>query len=509
MTIQFRFRTCIYIVTTVVVLSAITVLCHLTGIAAAFDHFYSINYFDLLLGQIANTLIVLSLTSVLSSNFGQAYWVDIKESKLITPFWGCFVGITVYLLTALIFSLVSYALGVYAGLVVSAVVATILLIVLTFKMISIYFGKEELKKQLRVEYRHMLVLNNAPYVSDYLRRLKSFLEEVDRMEFLGKGRYIRKIKKEIQTIETGLDTNDERTVSFTHKKHIENHFNCMEKVKSFDSKIVEYTQNAINSNDSEIVRENIDLLVGCENYKTFLSLLEELFDWDEEYTCRILREVDKQNGARVIGEKISFFKKYALNKLITQSGKLDAIQYFLRIYDTSNLGMSELQSETKHIRERCIELVKLRTENNKTISEANIEEIRKAAAIDRKYRREYEQLKNELLDILQNASTKDFRMYYFPIREACAAYDEGKYEVVNKYVTVMIDNYRQETAFITAMSGINEIDSPMEFSFSYVTDDEKIMINQLIEKDKSNHYISEKDKALLSKMDSVTIKNNS
>ena len=49
----------------------------------------------------------------------------------------------------------------------------------------------------------------------------------------------------------------------------------------------------------------------------------------------------------------------------------------------------------------------------------------------------------------------------------------------------------------------------MDFSFSYVTDDEIIMINQLIEKNKSNHYISEKDKALLSKMDSVTIKNNS
>ena len=88
-------------------------------------------------------------------------------------------------------------MGCDAGVVVSAVFSTGLLIILTFKMISIYFGKEELKKQLLVEYKHMLILKNSSYVSDYHRRLEKYLEEVEGKEFLGKSRYVKKIKKEI------------------------------------------------------------------------------------------------------------------------------------------------------------------------------------------------------------------------------------------------------------------------------------------------------------------------
>lgn len=37
----------------------------------------------------------------------------------------------------------------------------------------------------------------------------------------------------------------------------------------------------------------------------------------------------------------------------------------------------------------------------------------------------------------------------------------------------------------------------MEFTFYYVTDEERVIIEHLIEKDKNNSVISEKDKALL------------
>ena len=151
MNMQFRARTCIYVITSLIILTITTAICSLCGIDKFFGSFVDISYFDLLTGQIANTLIVLSLTSVLSSDFGQAYWIDIKDTKLITPFWWCFIGITVYLLTAMVFSITVYAMGCDAGVVVSAVFSTGLLIILTFKMISIYFGKEELKKQLLVE----------------------------------------------------------------------------------------------------------------------------------------------------------------------------------------------------------------------------------------------------------------------------------------------------------------------------------------------------------------------
>ena len=172
MEIHLKSRTVKYVSVTIAFLLVASFLLYLFNIDKAIESLREINYFDLLLGQIANTLIVLSLTSVLSSNFGQAYWVDIKETKLIKPFWTCFTGITVYLLTALLYSILMYAIGRYAGVLLSAVFSTVLLVILSFQMISIYFGKEGIKKQLREEYEQLLRLTNYPYVSDYLYKIR-------------------------------------------------------------------------------------------------------------------------------------------------------------------------------------------------------------------------------------------------------------------------------------------------------------------------------------------------
>ena len=75
---------------------------------------------------------------------------------------------------------------------------------------------------LLVEYKHMLILKNSSYVSDYHRRLEKYLEEVEGKEFLGKSRYVKKIKKEIMEIGNGLNSREESTVDEIHKKHIEN-----------------------------------------------------------------------------------------------------------------------------------------------------------------------------------------------------------------------------------------------------------------------------------------------
>ncbi len=510
MNMQFRARTCIYVITSLIILTITTAICSLCGIDKFFCSFVDISYFDLLTGQIANTLIVLSLTSVLSSDFGQAYWIDIKDTKLITPFWWCFIGITVYLLTAMVFSITVYAMGCDAGVVVSAVFSTGLLIILTFKMISIYFGKEELKKQLLVEYKHMLILRNSSYVSDYHRRLEKYLEEVEGKEFLGKSRYVKKIKKEIMEIGNGLNSREESTVDEIHKKHIENHCKCIEDLKDIDLKIVEYTLNAIDNNDTGVVRENIELLVECENYDTFFNLIEELFEWDEKYTCKTLLELSKKNMAWVIKDKMCFFKQYALQKLIAQSGKLDAVQNLLSIYDTTNLGMVKLAPKIQEITDKCLLLKSEEARMEQELS--NADDLVKAMRSQREHRKELKEkdkkLCDELVAILNHAGTKDLRSFYVPVREAYEAYEEKRFEIVNKYITVIITNYKQDINFIKVSSGITSVDAEIKFTFSYVTDEEIFFINQLIEKDKLNLVISEKDKAILSQMSSVTIDNN-
>lgn len=74
----------------------------------------------------------------------------------------------------------------------------------------------------------------------------------------------------------------------------------------------------------------------------------------EKYTCKTLLELSKKNMAWVIKDKMCFFKQYALQKLIAQSGKLDAVQNLLSIYDTTNLGMVKLAPKSQEITDKCL-----------------------------------------------------------------------------------------------------------------------------------------------------------
>ena len=214
--------------------------------------------------------------------------------------------------------------------------------------------------------------------------------------------------------------------------------------------------------------------------------------------------------AWVIKDKMCFFKQYALQKLIAQSGKLDAVQNLLSIYDTTNLGMVKLAPKIQEITDKCLLLKSEEARMEQELS--NADDLVKAMRSQREHRKELKEkdkkLCDELVAILNHAGTKDLRSFYVPVREAYEAYEEKRFEIVNKYITVIITNYKQDINFIKVSSGITSVDAEIKFTFSYVTDEEIFFINQLIEKDKLNLVISEKDKTILSQMSSVTIDNN-
>ena len=241
-----------------------------------------------------------------------------------------------------------------------------------------------------------------------------------------------------------------------------------------------------------------------------LNVNEELFEWDEKYTCKTLFNLSRKNMAWVIKDKMSFFKQYALQKLIAQGGKLDAVQNLLLIYDTTNLGMAKLAPKLKEISDKSLLLKneKVRLDRELNNSEDFREVMRSQREIKKQLRQKDEELRNELVSVLEKAGPKDFRMFYIPIREAYVAYEEKNYEMVNKYITVILTNYNQDIQFIKLSSGITDVDAEIRFTFSYVTDEEIFLIDQLIEKDKTNLIIPEKDKAILSHMDKVTIDND-
>lgn len=485
MKLKLQFRTVIYIATSIITITLISAILKKCDAEIVLNNLLDINYFDLLLGQIANTLIVLSLTSVLSSDFGKAYWVDIKNTKLVYPFWGCFIGITVYLLTSMIYSILCFIVNFKIGLVVSAIFSTILLVILTFKMISVYFGKDEIKKQLKYKYKKLIILNQSYYISDYVRKLEEFVSELEQSKFNNKNHFVKVIKREIDEIQKELNAGDETIVDEVHKKHIEKHVHSIKELKDLDIKIVEYTKNAINNNNSETVYENIELLVDCENYEPFINLLEELFDWDEKYACHMLYKLNEKNKFFVIEDSMNFFKKYALDKLISNSGKLYAIQSLLRVYDATNLGMKEIDKDINKIKTQCAMLQERQIEIERKISgeEDFRQAIKQYKTENKKIENEYDKLGNELKQLMGSATAKELRSFYVPIKEVEIAYMEQKYDIVNKYLTVILTNFKQDNFYIKENCGITNIESTVMFTYSYLTDEELEIIQRILEKD--------------------------
>ena len=172
--------------------------------------------------------------------------------------------------------------------------------------------------------------------------------------------------------------------------------------------------------------------------------------------------------------------------------------------------MVKLAPKIQEITDRCLLLKSEEARMEQELS--NADDLVKAMRSQREHRKELKEkdkkLCDELVAILNHAGTKDLRSFYVPVREAYEAYEEKRFEIVNKYITVIITNYKQDINFIKVSSGITSVDAEIKFTFSYVTDEEIFFINQLIEKDKLNLVISEKDKAILSQMSSVTIDNN-
>lgn len=507
MEIHLKSRIVKYVSVTVAFLLVTTFLIYLFNMDKAIESLSEINYFDLLLGQIANTLIVLSLTSVLSSNFGQAYWVDIKETKLIKPFWTCFTGITVYLLTALFYSILMYAMGRYAGVLLSAVFSTVLLMILSFQMISIYFGKEGIKQQLREEYEQLLRLTNYPYVSDYLYKIKKLEKELRECASPEKEELVRALQTEIRELEQKLNSGDEKLVDEAHKEYIERSADAHENLKSIDIKLEEYTKNAIKNNDSDVIIENIELLVSAENDITLFRLMEDLFSWDERYCCKVLRQVNERGTNFIINREMDFFKQFALQKLIEGSGKLSAIQFLLSIYDQSNLGMKNIREDLKRIDSERRKLRDKELELNKVmLSHEDIGEgYRQVKQENKQLEEEKKALEKEILALLSSCTTKDLRSYYLPLEECYRAYEEGKYEIANKYITVILECFRLDLDSIRFDTGIMDIHSDKAIIFSYFTKEELWIVERLIEKDKLKSVLSEKDKKALLSMKEIKL----
>ena len=103
--------------------------------------------------QLSLTFITISVMSVLSDKSMVVYWENIAEARLIRPVFGSFAAYTAYSITATVGSGISVILHNHLGFLVFFVANILILIMLTWAMVDVYFGREDKKRRLEQELR--------------------------------------------------------------------------------------------------------------------------------------------------------------------------------------------------------------------------------------------------------------------------------------------------------------------------------------------------------------------
>ena len=116
------------------------------------EHGLNFSIPDILMTQISITFIITSLLSVLSSNSIVVFWEDVMARQLIYPKYTNFISLSGYLFASLISSFISLTLF-KEYIVISFILSVIVAGYLSAKTIGIYYGKDEIKKQLKNELK--------------------------------------------------------------------------------------------------------------------------------------------------------------------------------------------------------------------------------------------------------------------------------------------------------------------------------------------------------------------
>ena len=109
---------------------------------------------DIFLSQLSMSFLVTSLLSVLGNKGEPIYWQDIIEYKLVKPENLGFKHYTIYCFILVLLSLIFTVFDWPEILCISYVFNMIFLMLMTLKMVGIYYDKESIKKEIRNEYNN-------------------------------------------------------------------------------------------------------------------------------------------------------------------------------------------------------------------------------------------------------------------------------------------------------------------------------------------------------------------
>ena len=243
---------------------------------------------SVMLSQMSSTFIVLSLTSALSTNVGAVYWQDIKDVKLIKPFFFCFYALTTYLITVMAVSVVGFFVSSTKLMLSAFIVSVTVLVVLTIKMLGVYFGREAIKRDLMWEYfKTYNSREDLSPKSDYY--CKNLYEEAKlRLTVLRKREL-----KELKWLISLHDQDDETIIIRYYADDYRFNFESKRKWEEYSSKLIEKTIQAVHNNDEKLVIENIDLLLKSGDYDTYSSIISLLVSSKPDYALEQMSKAQK------------------------------------------------------------------------------------------------------------------------------------------------------------------------------------------------------------------------
>ena len=423
---------------------------------------------SIMLSQISSTFIVLSLTSILSTDVGNVYWQDIKDFKLIKPFVSCFFALTTYLITAMILSIIGFFAGSLVLQTSSFVFSVIVLIVLTVKMLSLYFGRDAIKNELRWEYFETLVKHdgNTLKVFGNEGRCDNFFKEFECNNiYLNKQQLnaLDKMKSDYG-LSAILDGSGNSSSKFKDESE-----KVQDKYVEYTSGLIENTLQAISANNRDIVKENIDLLRITGDYETLWIIMDTLIKADPIYAVEII----------------------------------NAITSRVKVED-NNRGLSAhafaFAKATFHIllKEGCSNDLMKRAILNMRIENKEKAEVRNAL-----YKYFEEMPEDELHRIAEEYKNSAMIDYYFPYTELLEAYSNSEYSLFVQIIEVLNAIYNEQKMDFMLVVKVQHGENPKyrhEIDFKYLTDDICNELERFIKMDEDAQAIPEDKKELLRKM---------
>lgn len=143
----------------IIAVVVIAILCHkfsknnigLIAVKRLNDIISNDGYADLLFSCLSLTFITISISSILSDRSITIYWKNVSEERLIRPLFGCFYAYTTYSFVLSLAVTISFVLKEHLLEFAYFLMNIVVLILLSCKMIDIYYNRDQKKIKYRQE----------------------------------------------------------------------------------------------------------------------------------------------------------------------------------------------------------------------------------------------------------------------------------------------------------------------------------------------------------------------